>query len=147
MLYFSAVPVWGWLALVLSVGLARLPYDVTDPVCVTQADTVRPHLEKFQWIVTNSTPANLSGLDLPPNPTAGAVTVVTDEAICSQAVTAYNGQLVGSDTSLAVTRIIVLRVGANRFVVTRASSPTGPGWRSWSIYNSSFQFLGAIAGS
>ena len=145
MLYCSAVPMWGGLALVLSVGLARPPYDVTDPICVTQADTVRPHLEKLQWIVANSPPAVLSDLDLPSNP-AGGVTVVADEAICSQALTAFNGQLVGSDTTLAVTRVIVLQAGADRFVVSRATSPTGPGWRSWNIYNTSFQFLRAMAG-
>jgi hypothetical protein len=145
MLYFSAAPIWGGLALVLSAGLGRAPQNVTDPVCVTQADTVRPHLEKLQWIVANSPTTVLADLNLSSNP-PGGVTVVTDEAICSQAVAAFNGQLIGSDTSLAVTRVIVLQAGADRFVVTRATSPTGSGWRSWNIYDTNFQFLHAIAG-
>ena len=146
MLYISALPKWGGLALVLSMGFAKPPQNVTDPVCVTQADTVRPHLEKFQWMVAHTSPPILSDMSLSSNP-PGGVTVVADEALCSQAVTAYNAQLIGADTSLAVTRVIVLQVGADRFVVTRATSPTGPGWRSWYIYDSSFQFLHAMAGT
>jgi hypothetical protein len=145
MLYFSMLPVLSRLALVLNAGFASPRPAIIDPVCVTQSDTVRPHLEAFQWIVANSPPAILSDISLPSKP-AGGVTVVADEAVCSQSLTAINGRLVGADTSLAATRVIVLRVGAERYVITHATSPTQPGWRSWYIYTTSFQFLHGMSG-
>ena len=117
-----------------------------DPICVTKADTVRRHLQKLQWIVTNSRPAILAVVQLPSRPPKG-VTVVADDAVCAQAVAAYNARLSGADTVFAVTRIIVLRVGTNRYVVTRASSSTGPGLRSWLVYDSAFHFLTGVSGT
>jgi hypothetical protein len=117
-----------------------------DPICVTQADTVRPHRQKLQWIVTNASPAILAVVQLPSRPPQG-VTVVADDAVCARAVTAYNARLSGADTVLAVTRIIVLRIGANRYVVIRASSPTGPGLRSWLVYDNAFHFLTGTSGA
>ncbi len=123
---------------------ARFP--TIDPICVTQADTVRPHLSRVQWIVAHTAPAILADAQLPSLP-AEAVAVVADDSVCAQAVAAYNARLSGADTVFAVTRIIVLRVGTTRYVVTRASSPTGPGLRSWSVYDTSFHFLTGASGT
>ena len=142
---FSPMQAIGGLALLLAIGGARPPGLATDPVCVTEADTVRPHLERLEWIVTHSSQAILAGAALPSNP-PGGVTVVSDEVVCSRARTAFNSRLVGSDTALAATRVIVLRA-ADRFVVTAAIGPQGSGWRSSFVYDTTFTFLRAMAGS
>lgn len=131
----------------VAAGASSAPrFHSDDPSCVTQQDTVQPHLEKFQWIVANTPPAILADGHLQSGPPEG-VTIVGDETVCAQAVTAYNSRFTGADTMYAVSRIIVLRAGTNRYVVTRPTSPAGAGWRSWSIYDSTFHFLGVMTGT
>jgi len=127
---------------------ARAPYasaPAQHSPCVTQADTVRPHLNKFEWIVTSEAPAVLADMDLPSHP-MGGVTLVSADSICAEAVAAYNARLTGADTTFRVSRLIVLRAGPTRYVVSRPTSPSGYGFRFWSIWDSTFSFLGALTG-
>ncbi len=136
----------GWTLIALALGGSTpAPMDNLHPVCVTQADTVRPHLERLQWIVANTSSAILADAHLPSQPPEG-VTVVADDSLCAQAVAAFNSRLTGSDTVFAATRLIVLRAGTSRYVVSRPTSPTTPGWRFSTVLDAAFQFLGVLGG-
>lgn len=115
--------------------------SVTGPhPCVTGQDTVALRVQYFEDIVTAFPAAVPSSIALPHQP-IGGVSVVTDGLTCAAALHAYN-HLPPDSVTGSVSRVVVLKVGNRRFVV---SSPTeAPGLVLYVVYDSTFQRLASV---
>ena len=69
-----------------------------------------------------------------PFATGSAITLVTDTATCSLAVTAYNQASGRAGTARAVTQVYVAKVGSTGYVVTTTQGATGE-WTSYLTFD------------
>jgi hypothetical protein len=124
-----------WLALA-SVLDSRVAVGQAAPsVCVTGRDSVATQLQTIKGLVTVYPAQIPAGYNLPYQPTEGVI-LITDEAICSQALAAYNAPPPATDD---VHSVVVLKVGTNRYVVT---APTPPASRIlYVVYDTVFAQL------
>jgi hypothetical protein len=108
--------------------------------CATGQDTVASRLQYFEDIVTVLPAVVPNGIALPHRPAEG-VSLVTDSLTCAAALHAYN-HLPPDSVTGSVSRVVVLKVGNSRFVV---SSPTeASGLVLYVVYDSTFQRLASV---
>jgi hypothetical protein len=116
-----------------------LPAQGLPQSCVTSpdsADQVRLH---FHDLVTKADSAGLARLRLPYRPAAG-ISVVTDEETCQIAINAFN-DLYQDDSTNFISRAVVIRVGADRYVVWGVRPRSGKGRDLYFVFDQAFNFL------
>jgi hypothetical protein len=125
------------------VTLVSLPLDKssvgqsTTPVCITHPDTAGSTVRQFEFVIANASDLILADANLPPRAQA-AVSLVTSDSLCTLGVLAYNASLSPSDSMSVVTRILLLKVGATRYVASY------PPRRGQLLLDTSFSVLGSI---
>jgi hypothetical protein len=111
-------------ATIATSGISARP-QIWQQACVTNPDTAESARLHFLQLVTRYDSVRLADLSLPYRPAEG-VSVIASEQTCGLAVAAFN-QHYSDDSSTHIARALVLKVGADRYVVwgVRPRSPGG----------------------
>ncbi len=131
------------LATMMSVAEHPVPAQGAQSLCVTNPDTTDGVRVNFHQLVAEADSVSLAKLGLPYRP-VDDVAVIADEATCGLAVNAFNG-LYQSDSSKYIARALVMRVGANRYVVWGVRPRSSDGRDLYFVFDQTFQFVKLIA--
>ena len=127
----------GLTMLALLVATAKAGAQGASP-CVTGVDTVDTHRQYLADLVS-VIPANVANEISLPHQAVPDVAVVSNDSVCGAARDAYNLLVRPADSLNRYSRVVVVRVGTDRYVVT--SPAQGPGLLLYAVYDTSFQRL------
>lgn len=128
-----------WLVMLVSKPMHRpsIGQSPVTPVCITHSDTASKEVARLEFAITSVSDIILADVSLPPKAQA-TVSLVTSDSLCTLGVQAYNAALLPADSTFAVARILLLKVGTTRYV---ASYPYRRGQR---ILDTSFNVLATM---
>lgn len=125
----------------LLASVAFSPGLAAAQVCLTDADTSSNYLALLRSDVHDTTDLSAIGLQAVPDT---SIYLVTSDSVCTVARTANNTIRHSQWGASVPTRVYVLRVGPNRYIVIDPDASSAA--IIFAVFNESWQFLASYAG-